>query len=62
MCIRDSYEINLEVVDEQQAAHMEEIFRTDLEHCHELTLEEWQRRAPHKRLVERVLQPLQVML
>lgn len=62
LSLQGNYEINLEVVDEQQAAHMEEIFRQDLEHCHELTLEQWQERGWHKRLVEQVLQPLQVML
>ena len=62
LSMQGNYEINLEIVDEEQAAHMEDIFRADLEHCHELTLEEWERRGRGSRLVERILQPLQVML
>lgn len=62
LSLQGNYEINLEVVDNEQAEHMEQIFRVDLEHCHELTLEDWQQRGLHKRLVERVLRPLQVML
>ncbi|WP_147899812.1 phospholipase D-like domain-containing protein [Serinicoccus profundi] len=62
LSMQGNYEINLEIVDEAQAEHMEAIFRADLEHCHELTLEEWEKRGRVSRVVERVLQPLQFML
>ncbi|WP_151526903.1 phospholipase D-like domain-containing protein [Serinicoccus kebangsaanensis] len=62
LSMQGNYEINLEIVDPEQAEHMERIFRSDLEHCHELTLQEWEERGRGTRLVERVLQPLQVLL
>ncbi|MFK5584497.1 phospholipase D-like domain-containing protein [Serinicoccus sp. LYQ131] len=57
-----NYEINLEIVDRAQAAQMEQIFRTDLGYCRELTLGEWEERGLHHRVVERFLQPLQVLV
>ena len=57
-----NYEINLELVDEKQAAHMEEIFRRDLERCREMTVDEWEGRPWHYRAAERILQPLEWML
>jgi cardiolipin synthase A/B len=62
LSLRGNYEINLEIVDPDQAAHMERVFTTDLEHCRELTLEEWEARPMAHRVVERVLRPLQVIL
>jgi cardiolipin synthase len=59
LSMRGNYEINLEVVDEGQAAHMEEIFRRDLERCREMTMEEWEQRPWRYRVTERVLQPLE---
>lgn len=57
-----NYEINLEIVDREQARSMERIFRKDLENCRELTSEEWDERGLHHRVVERFLQPLQVLV
>ncbi|WP_298750591.1 phosphatidylserine/phosphatidylglycerophosphate/cardiolipin synthase family protein [uncultured Serinicoccus sp.] len=62
LSMQGNYEINLEIVDEDQAAYMEDIFRADLERCEELTLEAWGQRGVGPRVVERVLQPLQVLL
>ena len=62
LSLRGNYEINLELVDPDQAAHMEEIFRRDLERCRELTMAEWSQRPFHYRAVETVLQPLEFML
>jgi cardiolipin synthase len=62
LSLRGNYEINLEVVDEEQAEHMETIFLRDLERCREMTPEEWQERPFHYRVVERLLRPLGWML
>ncbi|WP_238148870.1 phospholipase D-like domain-containing protein [Serinicoccus sediminis] len=62
LSLQGNYEINLEIVDADQADHMEDIFRADLEHCDELTLAEWGGRGMGTRVVERVLQPLQVLI
>lgn len=62
LSLRGNYEINLEIVDSDQAALMEEVFRTDLENCREVLLEEWEQRGWHLRAVGRFLRPLQVML
>lgn len=62
LSMQGNYEINLEIVDPGQAEHMEAIFRTDLEHCDEMTVEEWERRGLAQRAVQRFLRPLQVFL
>ncbi len=62
LSLRGNYEINLEVVDADQAATMEEIFRRDLERCEEITLEEWRRRPWHYQVLERALRPLESLL
>lgn len=62
LSLRGNYEINLEIVDADQAAHMETIFRRDLERCREMTLEEWRGRPWRYRLTEQVLRPLEPLL
>ncbi|MGD8148572.1 phospholipase D-like domain-containing protein [Ornithinimicrobium sp. Y1694] len=62
LSMQGNYEINLEIIDPGQAEHMESIFRTDLEHCREMTMEEWQERGLAERAVQRFLRPLQVFL
>lgn len=62
LSMRGNYEINLEFVDQEQAEHMETIFRTDLEHCHEVDLEDWRSRGVLRRGIEHFLRPLQVFL
>lgn len=57
-----NYEINLEILDEAQAAQMERVFERDLTNCRRLTLAEWRRRPWWARGVERILQPLQPLL
>jgi cardiolipin synthase len=54
-----NYEINLEIVDEGQARHMERVFESDLSNCRRLTLEEWERRGLVRKGAEQVLRPLQ---
>lgn len=57
-----NYEINLEIVNEEQASHMETIFRKDLEHCSELTLGEWEQRPLLEKGVQHFLRPFQVFV
>lgn len=57
-----NYEVNLELFSDDQAAEMERIFEMDLDNCRRLTLEEWEARGRVRRLVERVLAPLQPLL
>jgi cardiolipin synthase len=58
LSLTGNYEINLEIVDDQVAARLEDIFRMDLTNSRELTLEEWQHRALMKKVAEAVLSPL----
>ncbi|MDO5630189.1 MAG: phospholipase D-like domain-containing protein [Mobilicoccus sp.] len=62
LSLRGNYEINLEIVDPDQAEHMETVFRRDLDRCREMTLEEWRRRPLHYRLGETLLRPLEPIL
>lgn len=62
LSLRGNYEVNLEIVHREQAAVMEQVFRTDLGNCVEITLEQWQDRDLLHRAVERVLRPLQPLL
>ncbi|MFC0360125.1 phosphatidylserine/phosphatidylglycerophosphate/cardiolipin synthase family protein [Kytococcus schroeteri] len=62
LSLTGNYEVNLEILDAGQAAHMQEIFRRDLTNCRQLTLAEWRGRAWWARGIERLLQPLQPLL
>lgn len=62
LSLQGNYEINLAIINTDQAEVMEEIFRTDLERCTEVDLDEWQERAWFRKGLERFLRPLQVML
>jgi cardiolipin synthase A/B len=62
LSLRGNYEVNLEILDRDQAAVMEDIFRRDLDNCVELTLEAWLDRDLAHRAIERVLRPLQPLL
>ncbi len=53
-----NYEINLEIDDPGQAAHMERVFEADLTNCRPLTLQEWEERALARKAAELVLRPL----
>ena len=57
-----NYEVNVEIIDEGMAHLMEDVFRTDLTNCHELTLEEWRRRPRYVRLAEAIIKPLRPLL
>jgi cardiolipin synthase A/B len=62
LSLRGNYEINLEVVGEDQAAHMETVFRRDLLRCEEITLDRWQCRPWYYRVLEHTMRPLEAML
>lgn len=62
LSLTGNYEINLEVVDESLAAHLETVFATDLENCRELTAREWQSRPFVARACELILSPLRPLL
>jgi cardiolipin synthase len=62
LSLTGNYEINLEVVDPQVAARLEDTFRMDLTNARELTLDEWERRPVLKKVAELVLSPLRPLL
>ncbi len=57
-----NYEINLEIHDDDLAAHLEKVFASDLEQADELVLGEWERRHAVVRLSEMLLAPLRPLL
>lgn len=57
-----NFEVNLEIHDPALAASMEDVFAMDLWNSRELTLEEWRTRPWGKRVIERILAPLSVVL
>lgn len=57
-----NFEVNIEVYDEGLAQQMEAIFHKDATNAHELTLEEWRRRALPTRFAEMILLPLRPLL
>lgn len=57
-----NYEINAEILDEDLATMMEEIFVMDMGNCRELTLEEWERRPLAAKVSEAIIAPLRPLL
>lgn len=53
-----NYEINVEIIDDDLARHMERIFDRDLDNARELTLEEWNDRRFLSRFSEAIIAPL----
>lgn len=62
LSLRGNYEINVEVIDEDQAAAMERIFEQDMTNCVELTIGEWEIRDLHRKFTEWFLKPLGPLL
>ena len=62
LSLSGNYEINLEIVDDGLAAHLEQVFARDLSNCDELTLAEWDRRWIVSRACELILRPLGPLL
>jgi len=57
-----NYEINAEVYSEALARQMEELFTCDATHALELTREQWMSRSWHRKVSERILSPLRMMM
>ncbi|MCA1982683.1 phospholipase D-like domain-containing protein [Nocardioides nematodiphilus] len=62
LSLSGNYEINVEIIDHDLAAAMEEIFATDCSNSLELTEHEWQARDMHRKFTEFVLTPLRPFL
>ena len=62
LSLQGNYEINLEVIDEDFAANLEEIFRNDESNSLELTRVEWEARDLHRKFTETILGPLRPLL
>jgi cardiolipin synthase len=62
LSLTGNYEINVEVIDPDLAASLEEIFRVDESNSLELTQAEWEARDIYRRFTEFVLNPLRPLL
>jgi len=62
LSLQGNYEINVEVIDEQLAKTLEEIFSVDESNSLELTSGEWEARDLHRKFTEFVLAPLRPLL
>jgi cardiolipin synthase len=62
LSLTGNYEINVEVIDENLALVLEDIFQTDQQNCLELSLPEWEARDLHRRFTEGLLNPLRPLL
>jgi len=57
-----NYEINAEVYSEALAQQMEELFTCDTSNAFELTREQWMSRPWYRKLSERILSPLRILM
>lgn len=62
LSLQGNYEINVEVIDEEFAAVMEEIHLADESNSLELTKSEWEARDLHRKFTEMILAPLRPLL
>ncbi|GAB3765780.1 cardiolipin synthase [Nocardioides ginsengisegetis] len=62
LSLQGNYEINVEVIDEELAKTLEEIFSVDESNSLELTSGEWEARDLHRKFTEFVLAPLRPLL
>ena len=62
LSLTGNYEINVEIIDPQLAASLEEVFRVDESNCLELTQSEWEARDVYRRFTEFMLNPLRPLL
>ncbi|WP_104106588.1 phospholipase D-like domain-containing protein [Nocardioides sp. 616] len=62
LSLTGNYEINVELIDEEMAHLMEELFALDETNCLELTIGEWEARDLHRKFTEFVLGPLRPLL
>lgn len=52
-----NFEINVSIADRNMAAHMEQIFQTDLRNAGQISLERWKQRPWPQRAIEQLLKP-----
>ncbi|GAB6984946.1 phospholipase D-like domain-containing protein [Nocardioides pyridinolyticus] len=62
LSLQGNYEINVEVIDDAYAAHLEEIYAVDESNSLELTRGEWEARDLHRKFTEMILGPLRPLL
>lgn len=62
LSLTGNYEINLEILDDDVAAHMEVVFAKDCGNAHELTPEKWHSRPWVAKACELILAPLRPLL
>ena len=62
LSLSGNYEINLEILDDDLAQHLETVFTNDLGQATELTRAEWERRPLIVRACELLLAPLRPLL
>jgi cardiolipin synthase len=62
LSLTGNYEVNVEVIDEELAKALEEIYKVDESNCLELTSVEWEARDLHRKFTEFVLAPLRPLL
>ncbi|MBW8173778.1 phosphatidylserine/phosphatidylglycerophosphate/cardiolipin synthase family protein [Ornithinimicrobium sp. Arc0846-15] len=62
LSLTGNYEVNLQILDREQAGVMQDIFRHDLINCEELTLKMWEERTLVHRGAEFMLKPLHPLL
>jgi cardiolipin synthase len=62
LSLSGNYEINLEILDDDLAKHLETVFTNDLAQATELTRAEWERRPLVVRTCELLLAPLRPLL
>jgi cardiolipin synthase len=62
LSLQGNYEINVEVIHEELAKTLEEIYQNDESNSLELTRHEWEARDLHRKFTEFVLAPLRPLL
>jgi cardiolipin synthase A/B len=62
LSLSGNYEINIEILDDDLAAHLETVFENDLRQATELTRTDWERRPLVVRACELLLAPLRPLL
>jgi cardiolipin synthase len=62
LSLSGNYEINLEILDDDLAKHLETVFENDLGQAKQLTLDEWESRDVVVRACEMILAPLRPLL
>lgn len=62
LSLAGNFEVNMEILDPEVAAHLERVFELDSGNCTELTLQEWTERPLINRVTEGILSPWRPLL